>query len=62
MASEFDWLYDYIATFLRSPPWTVPLNTFIDEVSLPFYPINQSLIHFVIDVMILLLVVELYHL
>lgn len=28
---DFEWLFDYIVTFLKSPPWTVPLNTFIDE-------------------------------
>jgi hypothetical protein len=25
------WLFDYIVAFLKSPPWTVPLNSFIDE-------------------------------
>jgi len=30
-ASEYDWLFDYIVSFLKSPPWTTPLNSFIDE-------------------------------
>ena len=29
---EFDWLLDFISSFLRSPTWTTPLNNFIDEV------------------------------
>ncbi len=31
-STENDWLFDYIVQFLKSPPWTVPLNNFIDEV------------------------------
>lgn len=29
--TEEDWVYDFISSFLRSPPWTVPLNSFIDQ-------------------------------
>jgi len=32
VGQEFDWLLDFISSFLRSPTWTTPLNNFIDEV------------------------------
>jgi hypothetical protein len=35
-AADKSWLFDYVVTFLRSPPWTVPLNEFIDEHCIVF--------------------------
>jgi len=26
-----DWILDFLVSFLKSPPWTVPLNNFIDQ-------------------------------
>jgi hypothetical protein len=35
-SKEFEWLFDYIVEFLKSPPWVVPLNKFIDENCITF--------------------------
>lgn len=35
-AEENEWIADFLVMYLRSPPWTVPLNSFIDQHCISF--------------------------
>lgn len=45
--ADEDWLFDYIVAFLRSPPWTFPINTFIDQHCIVFDGEEENkMVHF----------------
>ena len=49
-SGEYDFLFEYVLQFLKSPLWTTPLQSFIDEYCLVFdgaeeNAFNQTEIH-----------------
>jgi len=46
--SDNEWIYDFLIAYLKSPPWRVPLNNFIDEHCVKFSDEEENKLEYTI--------------
>jgi hypothetical protein len=42
MDKEFEWIYEYLFQFLKSPGWKVPILDFIDDYCAHFEEVEEN--------------------